>query len=81
MTKKQTRKRKPGRSYFMPIPVFNEEAEYVHRKAYSMNLSASKYVRMCVIPSNWPEELKKLRETQGDLPKRQGRPRILRDKI
>jgi len=55
------------------------EAEYVRRKSFDNGFSAAKYIRFHAIPKNWRSELMSMRERQGDLPKRAGRPRFNAD--
>lgn len=55
------------------------EAEYIRRKSFDGGLSAAKYIRSNAMPKNWRSELMNLRERQGDLPKRAGRPRFNAD--
>lgn len=69
------RTRKIPRRKLLLIPVWLDEQEYIYRKSFSVGLPAAEYVRGRVIPIRWKLELDELRDSQGTLPKRSGRPK------
>ena len=59
-----------------PILLLEKEAQYLHRKAFSLGITRSAFVRSITLPRGWADELAVLEDIQGAaLPKYIGRPK------